>query len=75
MKIVMIITSSLILILIETNRDSEVDREIEGINGSNQEVTTSSLREIINLIEIKDQIREEIDIRTNIEVKSLDLLF
>jgi len=75
MKIVMIITSSLILILIETNRDSEVDREIEGINGSNQEVTTSSLREIINLIEIKDQIREEIDIKTNIEVKSLDLLF
>lgn len=57
MKIVMIITSSLILILIETNRDNEVDREIEGINGSNQEVTTSSPREIINLIEIKDQIR------------------
>lgn len=75
MKIVMIITSSLILILIETNRDNEVDREIEGINGSNQEVTTSSPREIINLIEIKDQIREEIDIKTNIEVKSLDLLF
>lgn len=75
MKIVMIITSSLILILIETNRDNEVDREIEGINGSNHEVTTSSPREIINLIEIKDQIREEIDTRTNIEVKSLDLLF
>lgn len=75
MKIVVIITSSLILILIETNRDNEVDREIEGINGSNQEVTTSSPREIINLIEIKDQIRSEIDIRTNIEVKSLDLLF